>query len=475
MTPPDPAADLRAIAFCLERALEPTYRVRAFRTAAAASTARPRRARRPARAGTLDRADGHRQGHGAVVAESLAGEEPVYLRRRRGPHGDAPVDRGRRSAARGAAGDCTRTRDWSDGGSPIEEMAATARDLGHEYIALTDHSPRLTVANGLTAERLRSSSTSSPSSTRFADEAAAARRAVPHPHRHRGATSTSTARSTRTDELLAELDVVVASVHSKLRMPRDGDDRADARARSPTRTPTCSATAPDARSRHGRGGKGRPESEFDAEAVFAACAQHGVAVEINSRPERLDPPKRLLRLAVEAGCDFAIDTDAHAPGQLDWQHLGCERARCAACARPGGEHPRRGRPARLDGSRCCGMSASTGSASSPVQLSGTASATSRTRAASRHSSRTRWPSRASSAAGVRQVAQGRDRPSVPVRRTSAQTRRRDVSTAASKAEAGASARSSSRRRSGRRGRRTAPGRARRGSGPRCAASCRAAP
>jgi putative hydrolase len=63
--------------------------------------------------------------------------------------------------------------------------------------------------------------------------------------------------------------------------------------------------------------------------VFAACAQFGVAVEINSRPERLDPPKRLLRLAVEAGCLFSIDTDAHAPGQLDWQVNGCERAvRC---------------------------------------------------------------------------------------------------------------------------------------------------
>jgi putative hydrolase len=74
------------------------------------------------------------------------------------------------------------------------------------------------------------------------------------------------------------------------------------------------------------GTRTRPESEFDADTVFAACARNGVAVEINSRPERLDPPKRLLRLALEAGCDVAIDTDAHAPGQLDWQHLGCERA-----------------------------------------------------------------------------------------------------------------------------------------------------
>jgi putative hydrolase len=80
------------------------------------------------------------------------------------------------------------------------------------------------------------------------------------------------------------------------------------------------------------GSRERPESEFDAAAVFAACASEGVAVEINSRPERLDPPKRLLREAVEAGCVVSIDSDAHAPGQLDWLPYGCERA--VACGVP---------------------------------------------------------------------------------------------------------------------------------------------
>jgi putative hydrolase len=78
------------------------------------------------------------------------------------------------------------------------------------------------------------------------------------------------------------------------------------------------------------GRRGRPESEFDAERVFTACREHGVAVEINCRPERRDPPDALLALAVELGCVFAIDTDAHAPGQLDWQHDGCVRAERAA-------------------------------------------------------------------------------------------------------------------------------------------------
>ena len=70
----------------------------------------------------------------------------------------------------------------------------------------------------------------------------------------------------------------------------------------------------------------RPESKFDAEKVFTACRDHGTAVEINSRPERRDPPTRLLKLALEIGCDFSIDTDAHAPGQLDFLGYGAQRA-----------------------------------------------------------------------------------------------------------------------------------------------------
>src|SRR5207244_11381706 len=115
--------------------------------------------------------------------------------------------------------------------------------------------------------------------------------------------------------------IVVASVHSFLRMPREQMTERMITAVANARTDVLGHCT-------GRivAGRGRPESEFDAQAVFEACRRFDVAVEINSRPERLDPPKRLLRLAVEAGCRFAIDTDAHAPGQLGWQIRGCERA-----------------------------------------------------------------------------------------------------------------------------------------------------
>jgi putative hydrolase len=78
------------------------------------------------------------------------------------------------------------------------------------------------------------------------------------------------------------------------------------------------------------GGRGtRPPSTFDADLVFEACRRFDVAVEINARPERLDPPMALLRAAVERGCLFSLDTDAHAPGQLVWQPYGAARAAAA--------------------------------------------------------------------------------------------------------------------------------------------------
>jgi putative hydrolase len=223
-------------------------------------------------------------------------------------------------------GDCHTHSDWSDGGSPIREMADTARALGHEYLVLTDHSPRLTVANGLSAERLEKQL---EVVAELNDDYAAQAASGGAPFRILTGIEVDILEDGALDQkpsLLARLDVVVASVHSKLRMPADEMTPRMVAAISNPHTDVLGHCT----GRLITGGRGnRPESQFDPDVVFAACAQFGVAVEINSRPERLDPPKRLLRLAVEAGCLTAIDTDAHAPGQLDWQRNGCERAaRC---------------------------------------------------------------------------------------------------------------------------------------------------
>jgi putative hydrolase len=192
---------------------------------------------------------------------------------------------------------------------------------------LTDHSPRLTVANGLSPERLREQlDVVARLNDVLAAEAQAGEAA---PFRLLTGIECDILEDGSLDQepaLLARLDVVVASVHSKLRMARDEMTARMVAAISNPHTDVLGHCTGRQVVGHGRGGKGRPESEFDAELVFAACARFDVAVEVNSRPERLDPPKRLLRLAVEAGCRVAIDTDAHAPGQLAWQHLGCERA-----------------------------------------------------------------------------------------------------------------------------------------------------
>ncbi|MDR0341506.1 MAG: PHP domain-containing protein, partial [Nocardiopsaceae bacterium] len=233
--------------------------------------------------------------------------------------------------------------DWSDGGSPPLEMAEAARNLGHEWIALTDHSPRLTVANGLSAERL---TTQLDLISRLNDRLA--------PFRILTGIEVDILEDgtlDQRDDLLARLDVVVASVHSQLRMPAaEMTGRMLAAIAGPHVDVLGHCTG---RMLTGRGGRGRPESAFDPAAVFAACRDHGVAVEINCRPERQDPPDGLLRLAAGAGCLFAIDTDAHAPGQLDWLGSGCQRAEQAGItadrvinARSAGALTSRARPGR---------------------------------------------------------------------------------------------------------------------------------
>ncbi len=325
MSPRDPVADLRAIAFLLERANEATYRVRAFRSAASTVSALPagELAARAA-AGTLSELSGVGDVTARCIAESLAGEEPVYLRRLESTEG-SDVPAAARELREALRGDCHCHSDWSDGGSPIEEMALAAAELGHEYLVLTDHSPRLTVASGLPPARLR----------RQLDHVARLNDALPDGFRILTGIEVDINEDgtlDQEDELLARLDVVVGSVHSKL---RDEAPRMTRRMLAAIANPHLDilghmtgrkVAAAGAGDKGHRAGRTRPPSAFDLDKVIAACLEHDKAIEINCRPDRLDPPKRMLTVAVEAGCRFSIDTDAHAPGQLDWLMFGCERA-----------------------------------------------------------------------------------------------------------------------------------------------------
>jgi putative hydrolase len=314
----DPITDLRRIAFLLEAAQEPTYRVRAFR--GAASLLRRLAAGELAarsRAGSLRELPGIGEVLERSIGESLRGEVPVYLRRLEATGGRVVADLGAELCF-ALRGDCHVHSDWSDGGSPIAEMAETARELGHRYMVLTDHSPSLRVANGLSAARLEQQLVE-----------VGELNAALAPFRILTGIEVDVLPDGSLDqdrELLERLDLVVGSVHSELRMAE----------RLMTRRLVTALADPmldvlgHATGRMVAGQRRRPPSAFDAEIVFAAAVRFDKAIEVNARPERLDPPKRILRLAVEAGCKIAIDSDAHAPGQLAWLPYGCDRA--AACS-----------------------------------------------------------------------------------------------------------------------------------------------
>jgi putative hydrolase len=309
------AEELHRIGYVLERIPDKRHQAQAFhRAARTIKTRDASELRWRSEAGALDELPGVGRVIASVVGDLIRTGETSYVEK-------LPVVVPKAAHLEGLAqrlmqalkGDCHLHSEWSDGAVSVEEMAVAARDLGHEYIVLTDHSPSLTIARGLSRERLESQ-------LLLIDEL----NAVLGPFRILTGIECDILLDGSLDldeDLLARLDVVVGSVHSKLRQP---GEEMTARMLRAIENPHLDILG------HCTGrivtGRGRPQSKFDAHAVFEACARNGVAVEVNSRPERLDPPHELLRIAIDKGCYFSIDSDAHTPGQLAWQDYGCEHA-----------------------------------------------------------------------------------------------------------------------------------------------------
>jgi putative hydrolase len=318
---PSPVGALREIGFLLERTRAETHRVRAYRTAADVvdqMSDEQRRDHQAQRSWAKVRGIGPKTA--LVITQAMTGQVPDYLQKLRDEK--EPLIEGGLTMRAAVKGDLHTHSTWSDGGSPLEEMMVTAQQLGHEYCAITDHSPRLTVARGLSADRLREQMA-----------VVADLREAMAPFRILQGIEVDILEDGGLDQedgLLGELDVVVASVHSKLRSDSETMTHRMVTAIANPRTNVLGHCT----GRLIEGERGlRPESVFDAEVVFEACRTLNVAVEINSRPERRDPPTRLLSLAHEMGCLFSIDTDSHAPGQLEFLIYGCARAEAAGIDR----------------------------------------------------------------------------------------------------------------------------------------------
>ncbi len=298
--------------YLLDRALAESRRVAAYGKAAKVvrELGDDEVARRHAE-GTLQELPGIGPSTSKVIALALDGGIDEYLDKL---ETETRIEPGEGAELRAALkGDCHSHSTWSDGGAPIEAMACTAQALGHEYLVVTDHSPRLTIAHGLNRERL----------LQQLDEIEALNEQL-SPFVILTGMEVDILEDGSLDQdedLLERLDVVVASVHSKMRMP----------APEMTRRMVMAVASPHVDILgHCTGrkvvGGGRPPSTFDADIVFAACARFDTAVEINCRPERQDPPEELLSQALDWDCRVSIDTDAHAPGQLEWQLYGCDKA-----------------------------------------------------------------------------------------------------------------------------------------------------
>ena len=215
-------------------------------------------------------------------------------------------------------GDLHAHSEWSDGDATIEEMALGAVDAGHDYLALTDHAegPGVFGNTGLTPEALREQR---DAIVDIREQLDAAGHELTLLHGVE-ANITADGELSTSDDLLAELDVVVASPHAAL-----GQDREEATERlvAAVEHPAVDILGHPT----GRLINQRPGLSPDFERLAAAAADAGTALELNANPNRLDLPANAVRVAVEAGVQVAINTDAHRPGAFSERRFGVHTAR----------------------------------------------------------------------------------------------------------------------------------------------------
>lgn len=309
------AAVLAEIAYRLRQNPDEAFRSRAFsRAAATLHRLKPDLEALNAQ-GRLQEIEGVGPGIAKVVRELLeSGRSPYLERLREEQPDDAPVTAAVTPVLTALKGDLHAHSDWSDGRATILEMARAARARGYSYLAITDHSPRITVVNGLGPERLAGQ----------ARDIALAQQHVEGLTILRGIEVDILEDGTLDlpDETLAELDVVIASPHVKLRLEPAAMTERMLRAVSSAQVDIVGHPT-------GRRLGSRPGATYDFEAVFKAAASNGVAIEIDCDPARMDVSPELAKLAAACGCRLSLDSDAHAPDELAYVDSGAWMARQA--------------------------------------------------------------------------------------------------------------------------------------------------
>lgn len=210
-------------------------------------------------------------------------------------------------------GDLQSHSTWSDGSQTILTMARAAKKRGYQYLAITDHSQSLTVTNGLTVERLHQQR----------KEIEEAQAAIGDDFRILHGTEVEIKLDGTLDfpdEVLAWLDIVVASIHSGL---RGTAEQVTARALAAARNPHVDIIGHPT----GRLINQREPAALDVGALIREAAKTGVVLEINAAPDRLDLDDIYVKEAMDAGCLLAVSTDAHSPSNFDFMEYGVHVAR----------------------------------------------------------------------------------------------------------------------------------------------------
>jgi len=258
------------------------------------------------------------EGVGAGIAKVLAGlvetGQSSYLERLRAETGQPARDDESTIDLGAYQGDLHSHTDWSDGRATMLEMARAAKALGYRYLGVTDHSPRIKVVNGLDAERLLAQSREREQVEKQVDGLVLLQ-GIEVDILEDGSLDLP-------DAVLEILDIVIASPHVKLRQETVAMTERMVRAVNNRHVDVIGHPT-------GRRPGSREGASYDFELVFREAANNGVALEIDTDPARMDLSPEHARLALELGCSFSLDADAHAPAEFAYVPMGAWMARRA--------------------------------------------------------------------------------------------------------------------------------------------------